>query len=116
MKSFRDEKSMVIAYVLWFFLGHFGVHRMYLRRVKTGVTMLAMIFTVLGVLLVMGLMLEAGTLNETWLTISSFVCIGIFAIWMLWYVADVVLIAVMINNDRKNVETYGTQRMESVFK
>ena len=36
------EKELVIAYLLWFFLGVLGVHRFYLGRVKTGVAQLLM--------------------------------------------------------------------------
>ena len=32
-----EGKSKLIAYVLWFFLGGFGVHRFYLGRIKTGI-------------------------------------------------------------------------------
>lgn len=39
-------KSVALAYVLWFFLGYLGIHRMYCGRVGSGVAMLAM--TVLG--------------------------------------------------------------------
>ncbi|MFD1676875.1 TM2 domain-containing protein [Alicyclobacillus fodiniaquatilis] len=39
-------KSVALAYVLWFFLGYLGIHRMYCGRVGSGVTMLAL--TVLG--------------------------------------------------------------------
>lgn len=38
------EKEMIIAYLLWFFLGMLGVHRFYLGRVKTGVAQLLMCF------------------------------------------------------------------------
>ena len=33
-------KSLALAYVLWLFLGLIGVHRIYLGRVGSGVTML----------------------------------------------------------------------------
>ncbi len=36
------ERSAVVAYVLWFFLGHFGVHRFYLGRIGSGVCQLAL--------------------------------------------------------------------------
>jgi len=36
------EKELVIAYLLWFFLGILGVHRFYLGRIKTGVAQLLM--------------------------------------------------------------------------
>lgn len=32
-------KSIVLSYVLWFFLGALGVHRMYLGKVASGVVM-----------------------------------------------------------------------------
>ena len=31
-----------MAYILWFFLGFFGVHRMYLGRVGSGIAMLVL--------------------------------------------------------------------------
>jgi TM2 domain-containing membrane protein YozV len=37
-----NAKSIVIAYLLWFFLGFLGVHRFYLGRVVSGVFMLAL--------------------------------------------------------------------------
>lgn len=39
-------KSVALAYVLWFFLGYLGIHRMYCGRVGSGVLMLAL--TVIG--------------------------------------------------------------------
>jgi len=33
------RKSVLLAYVLWFFLGGLGVHRMYLGKVASGVFM-----------------------------------------------------------------------------
>lgn len=37
-----DGKSMLVAYLLWWFLGWAGVHRFYLGRVKSGVAQLLM--------------------------------------------------------------------------
>lgn len=34
------HKSMIVVYLLWFFLGGFGIHRLYLSWTKTGVLML----------------------------------------------------------------------------
>lgn len=43
------HKNMIVVYLLWFFLGAFGIHRLYLSWTKTGVLMLIswplMIFT-----------------------------------------------------------------------
>jgi TM2 domain-containing membrane protein YozV len=35
-----NKKSMLLAYVLWWFLGTFGVHRLYLGRTVSGLAML----------------------------------------------------------------------------
>lgn len=107
---------MVIAYVIWVFLGSFGIHRIYLGRVKTGLLMMAMVFAMLAIFLVIGLIAETGSLNDMVLTVLSVISIGIGSIWFFWCLADVVLIAVMVNRDRKTPATYGTERMESVFK
>lgn len=39
-------KSVALAYVLWFFLGYLGIHRMYCGRIGSGIGMLAC--TVIG--------------------------------------------------------------------
>jgi TM2 domain-containing membrane protein YozV len=39
-------RSVALAYVLWFFLGYLGIHRMYCGRVGSGALMLAL--TVIG--------------------------------------------------------------------
>jgi len=41
-----NSKSVVLAYLAWFFLGAFGVHRMYLGRWISGFLLLAL--TVVG--------------------------------------------------------------------
>lgn len=38
IKMSMEGKNMILAYVLWWFLGFFGVHRFYLGRVKSGIT------------------------------------------------------------------------------
>lgn len=35
-----EEKNLVLAYALWFFLGMFGAHRFYLGKIKTGLVYL----------------------------------------------------------------------------
>lgn len=36
----QSNKSILLAYLLWFFLGYFGVHRFYLDRPTSGIIML----------------------------------------------------------------------------
>ena len=42
----HHEKSLKVAYILWFFLGAFGIHRFYLRQTKTGWMMLLLAIAV----------------------------------------------------------------------
>lgn len=44
----NDAKSVVVAYLFWFFLWPFGAHRFYMGRVGTGVLMLILSLTVIG--------------------------------------------------------------------
>jgi TM2 domain-containing membrane protein YozV len=37
-----EKKSLIVAYVLWFFLGYIGAHRFYLGRPLSGSVMLAL--------------------------------------------------------------------------
>lgn len=37
-----NRKSVLLAYLIWFFLGLFGVHRLYLGRIVSGLGMLAL--------------------------------------------------------------------------
>ncbi|EPZ52802.1 TM2 domain-containing protein [Alicyclobacillus acidoterrestris] len=75
------QKSVALAYVLWFFLGYLGIHRMYCGRVGSGVAMLALtVFGMLTMSIVVGhllmmivgiwwlidLFLTAGMAGSTW--------------------------------------------------
>ncbi len=73
MRYDADRKSALLGYVLWFFLGWFGLHRMYFGRIGSGLAMLAL----------QGL---------SWLT--HFILIGYvgFAILALWWLIDALLI------------------------
>lgn len=43
-----NRKSTGVAYLLWLFLGWFGVHRFYTGRIKSGVAMLILALTGVG--------------------------------------------------------------------
>lgn len=76
----NEKKSAIVAYALWFFLGFFGVHRMYLGRWVSGFLMLAL--TGIGSLL-------------------TFILIGYLplAFVAVWWVLDLFLISAMIQSD-----------------
>ena len=54
MRYDANKRSALIAYLLWFFLGYFGIHRFYLKRTGSGIAMLliALVSTVLLVVAV----------------------------------------------------------------
>ncbi len=47
-----SEKSRLAAFLLAFFLGIFGVHRMYVGKVASGVIQLLLTITVIGIFFV----------------------------------------------------------------
>lgn len=67
------RKSVVVALLLWFFLGGLGAHRMYLGKVGTGILMALMTFF-------------------GWLTTG--VGIGFFILFLvfIWWVVDLIVI------------------------
>jgi len=70
-----EKKSLVVAYVLWFFLGYVGAHRFYLGRPLSGVIMLALSAVTLLLTLV-----SFGVLGFLWFVVG------------LWWLIDVLLI------------------------
>ncbi|CZE46205.1 NINE protein [Campylobacter geochelonis] len=81
------RRNMLIAYLLWFFLGSFGAHRIYCGKFISGLFML-MLFWV-------------GSATA-WFIIGWF----FLAIWGIWWLFDVFLTANMVNdiNDEYNIE------------
>ena len=78
----NERKSLIIAYVLWFFLGIFGVHRFYVGKTITGFVML-----MLGLICGLLTLISFGTLS--FLTMAPIT---------IWWCIDAVLIIFMVNN------------------
>ncbi len=78
MRFEANRKSVIAAYLIWFFLGAFGIHRMYLGRWISGIILLA-------------LTLAGGGL--------SVILVGYLplAIAGLWWLLDALLIPGMVN-------------------
>lgn len=75
MRYDANKKSVVVAYILWFFFGIVGAHRFYLKRTGSAVAMLA-IFVVSIVLSVVGIgFLGYGVLG-LWVLIDAFLIPG----------------------------------------
>ncbi|MCJ8140693.1 TM2 domain-containing protein [Falsirhodobacter halotolerans] len=83
----NQAKSTGASYLLWFFLGTFGVHRFYLGRPGTGFAMLALML--LGVL----------TFGITSLIV------------LVWWVVDLFLIPGMIAGDKDRLRARLTAEM-----
>lgn len=64
----NHKKSAVLAYVFWFFLGMFGVHRMYMGKVISGIIqlILTLIFS----------WLTFGIIPGLWVIIDAFLIPG----------------------------------------
>jgi TM2 domain-containing membrane protein YozV len=70
-----EKKSLLVAYLLWFFLGYVGAHRFYLGRPLSGLIMLA--FSAITLLLTF---VSFGVLGFLWFAIG------------LWWLIDALLI------------------------
>lgn len=45
-----EGKNMVVAYILWYFLGVFGGHRFYMGRTGSAIVMIVLFITILGII------------------------------------------------------------------
>lgn len=70
-----EKKSLIVAYVLWAFLGYVGAHRFYLGRPLSGLIMLALSAITLVVTLV-----SFGLLSFLWFVVGA------------WWLIDALLI------------------------
>lgn len=77
------KKSVLIAYLLWFFLGYLGIHRFYLGKITSGILMI-MLFALSSLLTVIGI---------------GFIGLALYG---LWWLIDAFLIPSMVTE--KNVE------------
>jgi TM2 domain-containing membrane protein YozV len=84
MRYDAAKRSALLAYILWFFLGWFGVHRMYLGRVGSGIAMLVLH-------------------GVSWVT--HFILIGFvgFFFLALWWLIDALLIPGMTRSYNEGV-------------
>jgi TM2 domain-containing membrane protein YozV len=79
------EKSMVAAYMLWFFLGYLGAHRFYLNRSRSACYFIVLlVFTIVGFLFLSSYAdNDQMTLFGACIAIFTFVCLLAMVIWHL---------------------------------
>jgi TM2 domain-containing membrane protein YozV len=81
-----EKKSLVVAYLLWFFLGYVGAHRFYLGRPVSGLIMLAFSAIVLILSLI-----SFGILGFLWALVG------------LWWLIDALLIPGMAASRNRGI-------------
>jgi TM2 domain-containing membrane protein YozV len=75
------ERNVLLAYILWFFLGNLGVHRFYTGRAGTGVVQI--LLSVVG-----------------WATVWVLIGWVFLAVLWLWLIVDIFLIPGMCRTPR----------------
>lgn len=75
------ERSVLLAYILWFFLGQLGIHRFYTGRIGSGIAQL--VLSVVG-------------WATTWLLFGW----GLLIILWIWLFIDIFLIPSMCRHPR----------------
>jgi TM2 domain-containing membrane protein YozV len=63
-----NKKSVVVAYLLWFFVGLFGGHNFYLKRIGVAVTQLILTVTMVGMVITI-----------VWILVDAFMIPGLVA-------------------------------------
>jgi TM2 domain-containing membrane protein YozV len=63
-----NKKSVVVAYLLWFFVGLFGGHNFYLKRIGVAVTQLILTITMVGMVITIVWILVDAFLIPGWVS------------------------------------------------
>lgn len=101
---------LILGYLFWLFLGPFGVHRFFLGRPKSGLTLLILTVTALALLVGMLFSLEPENLQDPAALASlgrssSAIAVAVLSgIVSLWLLADLVLVALMVLKDSEQAE------------
>jgi TM2 domain-containing membrane protein YozV len=73
MRYDANKKSLIVAYLLWFFLGWFGLHRFYLGKIFSGVVLLLLWLACASLtLLTLGIGYISFLIPALWLFVDAF--------------------------------------------
>lgn len=105
------RKSVFVAYLLWFFVGMFSIHRFYLRHWLSGLAQMALgIFGPFSMIGGTGLLLGV-LVGHTWLdpalTAIGAICLGL---WLIWIFVDAILIPKLVRQCNENIVHQLTDR------
>ena len=84
-----EGKNMLVAYLLWWFLGWAGIHRLYLGRFKSGITQL--------LLFVLG-----------WATVILVIGYLLVTIWFIWWALDAYFTYKIVLEENANLGINGS--------
>ncbi len=77
-------KNILVAYLLWWFLGWLGVHRFYLGRVGTGLAQL--------LLFIIG-----------WVTLIILIGYVLLIVWLVWWALDAYFTYIMVAEENQKL-------------
>ena len=97
----NEDKSVALAYVLWFFLGTVGIHNFYIGRSDRGLVELILCF-VGSIFLGVGYSFPAH--SNSLVTLMAFGIACLF-VWTLFWLIDLFIIPSMIKKYRDNLRT-----------
>jgi TM2 domain-containing membrane protein YozV len=87
VKMNMEGKNMIIAYLLWWFMGWAGVHRFYLGRVKTGLAQL--LLSIIG-----------------YLTVAFVVGFAFLIVWFIWWMLDAYLTFKIVREENEKLGVF----------
>ena len=82
VKMNMEGKNIIVAYLLWWFLGWAGVHRFYLGRVKSGIAQLLLVL--IG--------------GATWIILIGYLFI---MAWFIWWLLDAFFTYKMVEEENE---------------
>jgi hypothetical protein len=98
----KTEKSMGIAYILYFFLTGISAHRFYLNRIGSAIFQIFLFaFGWAGILV--GSIIQINSYSSNFSGLQAFGTISII-IWAFWILVDLFLTAKMTNEENEKIK------------